>query len=108
ARRLRARAVLVNRTRHQFLPRSALSRNQYTARLWCNRLNEIENRPHVRALTDDVVESGQSTDLAPQISGFLLPFQAIRDFTNRPPKLLDEFMILDDKPVRARIDRRDC
>src|SRR5207245_1621017 len=58
-RSLGAGAVFMNGAGHQFFPRAALPGNQYPARLWRYGLNQIENRAHLGALPDDIVQPGE-------------------------------------------------
>src|ERR1700730_3437888 len=97
----------MNGARNQFLTGAALAGNEHTASLWSDGLDHVKNFAHFLALADDVVQACKTAKLAAQIPGFLLPFQAFGDFADGAAKLVDQFMILNDVAIRARINGGD-
>ena len=92
---------------HQLFPGSAFSRDQHSARLRRHRLDQVKYRPHLGALPDDVVQTREPPQFPFQVSGLLLPLQALGNAAYRPPQLVHQVVVLDDVAVRARIDGRD-
>ena len=79
----------MNGARHQLFTGAALPGNENTARLRSNGLNHVEDRAHVRALSNDVVKPGKPPELPTKISGFFFPFQALGDFMHSEAQLID-------------------
>src|SRR5690348_3647098 len=104
---LSASAVLVNRPRYQFFSGAALAGDEDAAGLWRDRLDQFEDGTHFGALPDDVVEPCQAAQFPAEVSGLLLPFQALSDFLDGAPELVHEFVVLDDIAVGPGVDRCD-
>ena len=80
-----------------------------------DRLDHVENFPHLGALPNDVIEPGQAAKLPAEIASLFFPLQAFRDLADGAAKLVDQFVVFDDIAVGARVnggdggfDRRDA
>src|SRR5215469_12176828 len=93
---------------YELFSSATFASDEHPTRLRRYGLNQLEDRAHLRALSDDVVETGQSAQFATQVACFLLPFQALGNFAHSSPQLVDQVVILDHVTVRAAVDRRDC
>src|SRR5271167_2025562 len=69
--------VFVDCPRHEFLPCAALPRDEHTATLWGDGLDQLEDGAHLGALPNDVVQACQPTQFAAQIPRFLFPLQVL-------------------------------
>ncbi len=83
-----AGAVVVDGACDQLLSGTALAGDEHTARLRRDRLNQIKDRPHLGAVPDDVVESGQPPELASQQTDFRFPLLTVADLTDGAAELI--------------------
>src|SRR6266849_673366 len=70
-------APFVYRPRYQFLSRTAFPSDQYPARLRRHGLDQLKDRTHLGALSDDVVESSEPAQFTLEIACLFLPFEAV-------------------------------
>src|SRR5206468_13111477 len=68
---------------------------------------QVEDGAHLWALPDDVVETSQPAQFAPQVSRLVLPFQTFGHFANGAAQLIDECVAFDHVTVSPRVDRGD-
>ncbi len=99
-----AGAVFMNGARNQFFAGAAFSGDQHAAVLRRDILDQVEDRAHLRAGADDVIESGEPAEFAPEITCFLLQGEAIDALLNRGAKFVDEPVAFDNVAVGAEID----
>src|SRR5580765_4836899 len=77
---LRANAVFMNGTRHQFFSSAAFAGNEDAAGLRRDGLDQVEDGAHLGTLPDDAVETGQTAQFPAEVPGLFFPLQALRDF----------------------------
>ncbi len=103
---IRARAVVVNRARDQFLARAGLALNQHGAVHRRHELEGLEHRLHRGALADDVVEPVPVAQLRPQL-GVLLAEPRLVDRRCQHAGEMGQLHRLDEEVDGAALDRRD-
>ena len=103
---IRARAVVVNRARDQFLARAGLALNQHGAVHRRHELEALEHRLHRGALADDVVEPVPVAQLRPQL-GVLLAEPRLVDRRCQHAGEMWQLHRLDEEVDGAALDRRD-
>ena len=101
----RARTQTVESPRNQFFAGTALSGDQYAARLRRNCLYQLKDRTHFRTLPNNVVEAREPPQLPAQITSFLFPLEVFKDLAHCPAQLIHQLVILDNVTIRTGIDR---
>ncbi len=91
-------------TGDKFLPGSSLSGDQDAAGLRSDRLNHLKDGPHLGAVADDIVLTGETPQFAAQVASFVLEAECLIHLAHRPSQLVDQVMVLDDVAVGSRIN----